>query len=270
MSVPDIRTRTGPRVTNMRTTLAGFSYWCFGAARMLAPYVLTLGLVLLTPPNANAANSNETKAEDFVQSSIDEGYAILNDSTLSVDERENRLRALLLMVIDLKRISAFTLGAYARSAPPAAIHSFADAFANFVTVIYERNLDVSGQTIRVTGSKVLAADDVIVTADVIRLTANRPPLKIAFRVRKTTTGNNAIVDLQAEGVWLALTQRSEFTAYLQQHGGDILELSGELESRAERIRAGTPGRSSSDNEAVHGVLRSTMLLGESLAAACAA
>jgi len=62
-------------------------------------------------------------------------------------------------------------------------------------------------------------------------------------------GNNSIVDSQAEGVWLALTQRSEFTAYRQEHGGDILQLAGDLESRAERIRAGAPARSSSGNAA---------------------
>jgi len=216
------------------------------ALRQCHAYVFALVLVLVAPPNVSAANSDKANpAETFVQNSVDKGHAILNDSTASVGERENRFRAHLLTVIDLKRVSTFTLGPYARGASMAAILSFENAFADFVTAVYQRSLDIDGQTIRVTGSVARATDDVIVTADVTRVAVKDAPSKIAFRVRKTDNGNDAVVDFQAEGVWLALTQRDDFTAYLQQHGGDILQLAGELESRAERIRAGATARSSS-------------------------
>jgi phospholipid transport system substrate-binding protein len=222
------------------------------AALMRSACVLMLGLVLFTAPNASAANSDETgPAETFVQNSVDKGHAILNDPTASVGDRENRFRAHLLAVIDLKRISAFTLGPYTRGAPVTAIVSFEDAFADYVTAVYQRHLDVDGQTIRVTGSVRRATDDVIVTADVIRVTSKEPPSKIAFRVRKTDNGTDAVVDFQAEGVWLALTQRDEFTAYLQQHRGDIPQLAGELETRAERIRAGASARTASGGALAH-------------------
>jgi phospholipid transport system substrate-binding protein len=222
------------------------SLMCKKAARMLSACVFTFALALFSPPDASAANSDKPNpAETFVQNGVDKGHAILNDPTVSVGERESRFRAHLLTIIDLKRVSAFTLGPYARGAPIAAIASFENAFAEFVSAVYQRSLDVDGQTIRVTGSIARAADDVIVTADVIRATVKEAPSKIAFRVRKTDSGNDAVTDFQAEGVWLALTQRDDFTAYLQQHGGDILQLAEELESRTDRIRAGAAARSSS-------------------------
>ena len=49
-----------------------------------------------------------------------------------------------------------------------------------------------------------------------------------------------IVDLQVEGIWLALTQRDEFAAYLGQHGSNINLLTVELASRAMRLRADNP------------------------------
>jgi len=242
-TMQDTRNRTVLRSTNMCAMLVGFSCWCLNAARVLSPYLFTLALVLFASGNASAANADKANAaETFVQNSIDKGLAILNDSTGSADEREDRFRALLVTVIDFKRISAFTLGPYARGASDATIDSFANAFADLVTAILHRNLDVYGKAIRVTGSTTRGTDDVVVSADVIRTEVNEPPLKIAFRVRKTDKGNDAIVDVQTEGVWLALTQRDEFTGYLQQHGGDVLQLAGELESRRERIRGVGPGR----------------------------
>jgi ABC-type transporter MlaC component len=49
-----------------------------------------------------------------------------------------------------------------------------------------------------------------------------------------------VVDLQVEGIWMALTQRDEFAAYLGQHGSNVSLLTAELTSRATRLRADNP------------------------------
>ena len=205
--------------------------------------LLTFSLVALFSGVAGAVPLNQANvAEVFVQNSIDEGLAILNESTVSGEERERRFRALLVTVIDFKRISVFTLGRYARVASEADIDPFKGALADFVTAILHRNLDVDGLVVRVTHSVARAADDVIVNADVARPTAGEQSLRIAFRVRKTDQGNDVIVDVQVEGVWLVLTQRDEFSTYLQEHDGSILQLAGELKSRAGRLRGVGPMR----------------------------
>jgi ABC-type transporter MlaC component len=56
-------------------------------------------------------------------------------------------------------------------------------------------------------------------------------------VRRAKSGGTIITDLEIEGAWLAITQRAEFIAYLERHGGDVAELAMELEERAARIRA---------------------------------
>jgi len=242
VSVQTTRNRNVPHVATIQAILVDLYYRSLAVARVLAPYVFTMAFALIALPNAHAANSaTGSPAETFVQDSIDKGYAILNDSAVSADERANRFRAFLISVLDMKRIAAFTLGHYERGASVAELDDFDKAFTDYIAAIYQQKLDAyTGQTIHVTGSIVRAADDVIVNADTVGGASNQSPVNLAFRVRKNDNGNNSIVDVQVEGIWLALTQRDEFTDYLQQHGGDIHDLTSELGSRARGIHGDAP------------------------------
>jgi ABC-type transporter MlaC component len=61
---------------------------------------------------------------------------------------------------------------------------------------------------------------------------NAQPIKVAFRVRRSADGSPIVTDLQVEGVWLALLQRSDFSAFLQQNGGRIADLTADLQRLA--------------------------------------
>ena len=92
---------------------------------------------------------------------------------------------------------------------------------------------MGGGTIAVIGATARAADDVIVTA--CRAGSQSPTgtaMNLAFRVRKNAAGNDTIVDVMVGAISMAVTQRDEFSSYLSQHGGNIDELSAELERRA--------------------------------------
>ena len=184
----------------------------------------------LAPSDAYANNSAET----FVQSNIDKTYAILNDGALSATEREQKVRALLLSVVDVRRVAVFTLGPYARNASNDDLGMFEHAFGDYVTGVYQRGLDNYASP-KVTGSTERAADDVIV--NVTATTPNgKGQLQLAFRVRGTSGGGQSITDLQVEGAWLAIVQRAEFTAYLQQHNASIAGLATELDKRSTQLR----------------------------------
>jgi phospholipid transport system substrate-binding protein len=80
---------------------------------------------------------------------------------------------------------------------------------------------------------------VVVNADVVNPAAppNAPVIKAAFRVRKTMDGKPIITDMQVEGIWLALSQRSDFTGYLQQHGGNVAALTENLKMQIQQLGA---------------------------------
>src|SRR5215469_7479043 len=97
-------------ILRLRSAIDTLAYCSMVAMRILSPYLFAALLVALQPSVGHAA----APAEIFVQQNIDEGYTILNDGTLSAPERGEKLHALLLRIIDGKRIALFTLGVYAR------------------------------------------------------------------------------------------------------------------------------------------------------------
>jgi len=173
------------------------------------------------------------EAEAFVRSNIDKSYAILNRDA---SNRQAEFRALLLSIVDTRRIALFTLGPYARGQSQPDLDAFSAAFADYLVAVYKRGLDVyRGKMLDVIGSTERAPGDVIVNAVVDRQGASKT--HIDFRVRRQPGGANVITDLQIEGIWLALSQREEFAAYLQQHHGSIAELSSELQRKAAQMWA---------------------------------
>jgi phospholipid transport system substrate-binding protein len=195
---------------------------------------LFVAVFVVLSPIAHAA----TPAEQFVQQGLDKGYGILNDTSLSLGERGDNFRALLANTMDTKRVALFTLGIYARTTSDQELDRYASAFSEFVTAVLQHDLAGDpGETVTVTGSAARTPDDVIVTAKLNGSTrANGQPIDLGFRVRMDPTGNYELVDLLVEGVSMALAQRSDYTAWLQQHHGDVAALTSELKLRAKAFR----------------------------------
>ena len=58
-----------------------------------------------------------------------------------------------------------------------------------------------------------------------------------FRVR-ADSGKPVVVDFSVAGIWLALEERDQFTAFLGQNNGDIHTLISHLSELAKQFRAG--------------------------------
>jgi len=205
------------------------------SANVIWPVIMLVAIIFSAPATLAAAAS---PAESFVQQNIDKGYAILNAS-LSDEQRRAQFRTFMLGLTDTRRIGMFTLGQYANGASKADLDKFTDAFVDYAVAVYESRLSkYKGQTLKVTGSSERAADDIVVNADVVNPnSSNGQPFKVGFRVRKTSDGRPIIPDMQVEGVWLALSQRSDFTGFLQQHGGSVAALTDHLHMQAQQIHA---------------------------------
>jgi phospholipid transport system substrate-binding protein len=123
---------------------------------------LAAGLAVTSP--ALAANP----AEDFVQDNIHKGLEILNNKTLSTDQRRTQFEGFLLSLTDMKRIADFTLGQYRRSASPADVAAFEVAFQNYAVAVYQSYFaKYAGQSLKVTGSQARTPDDFIVATQLI-------------------------------------------------------------------------------------------------------
>jgi phospholipid transport system substrate-binding protein len=185
---------------------------------------------------ANAENAQEPSghaskaAEGFVAQNIAASLAILNNPALSEQQRSQQFEALLLNLTDMKRIALFTLGQYARTASPADQDAFVAAFRTYSEAVYRSYFNrFRGQTLTVVGSSARTPDDFIVSTQMIDHGdhSGQPPLAVDFRVR-TDEGKPVVTDLGIMGVWLALSQRDEFGAYLSAHGGSVAALTANM------------------------------------------
>ncbi len=202
--------------------------------------VLALGLVvagigLLGATPALAANPAET----YVQDNIHKGLDILNNKSLSVEQRRQQFASFLLGLTDMKRIANFTLGQYRRGKDGTPeLAAFEAAFQNYAVAVYQSYFaKYAGQTLKVTGSQARSPDDFIVATQLIDPNdrSGQAPLDVDFRVR-TDAGKPVVTDFSVAGIWLALEERDQFTSFLGQNNGSIPTLVKHLDDLAKQYR----------------------------------
>lgn len=219
----------------------------FGPAVFLpaASFFVAPVTTILTAPAAQAeSNSGQSAAESFVRSDLQRGMNILNNHALSDDERRAQLRDYLSSLIDIRHIAIFTLGPMRQYAKPAQIDAFVDAFRDYAIAAYESQLrNYSGQYLRITGSIETAPDDYIIRTVLVdpngRSSHEDDPIEVDFRVADDS-GRYAVTDLGIAGVWLALEERDQLSAFLEDHSGNFDALIVHLKVLTERLHRGAP------------------------------
>lgn len=181
------------------------------------------------PVRAQAAR--DASAEAFVQREAQHALQILNDRALSLSARKAAFRSFVDQAADVPRVTSFVLGRYRRQLSPDQYAAFAEAFREYANSVYESRLgQYHGEGFRVTGSIVRAPGDVVVTSQVVGGRFNTPAV-VDWRVINSG-GGWKVVDVEVQGVWLAITQQQDFTSTLANNRGDINVLIGQLRSAA--------------------------------------
>lgn len=210
------------------------------AASRTATLILSLALFasLATAPAQAMA-----PVESFVQTNIQKGLDILNNRKVSDNQRKQQFRDFLISLTDMRRTALFTLGAARRTAAPAELDDFANAFRDYAVAVYESRLGgYSGQTLKVTGSAERAPNDYIVTTVLADSSGNSPdkqPIQVDFRIDKDGS-KFTVLDASVVGVWLAIEERDQFTAFLAQHNDSVPALSAHLRELAARLQNTAP------------------------------
>lgn len=202
--------------------------------------VLAMALTIPAIPLIGASFAQAaTPAEAFISDNIQKGLGILNDPQLSAAQRGEQFEQLLITLTNMKRIALFTLGQYARTAPQADQDEFAAAFQSYSVAVYRSYLGLyAGQSLKVTGSSQRAPDDFIVSTVMVdpnNRGGQQQPLQVNFRVR-TDSGKPELTDFSVAGIWLALSQRDQFSAFLAQNHGDVKALISHLHEVAAGYR----------------------------------
>ena len=165
--------------------------------------------------------SFETEAEQLIQSTTDNAKKIILDSNIKINDKKKKIESIALEVVDVDGLGRFTLGSSRKDLNEIQLKKYTEIFRVFFAKnISSRLQNYSDQNIKVTGSKKISDNYVLVNSKMISKKDNQE-IKIDWRVFNI---NNKLVirDLVVEGLSLAKTQREEFGSILASKGFDGL------------------------------------------------
>jgi phospholipid transport system substrate-binding protein len=200
---------------------------------MVRAFLVMLSLFL---PVAALAQTpvRERDAEAFVSTKATEALRILNDKTLTLNDKARLFRGFVDETADVPRITGFVLGKYRRRLNADEYAEFSSLFREYAIDTYETRLnEYGGERLRVTGSTQRKPGDAVVVS-VIEGGDLDKPQPVKWRVIKS--GNDwRVVDVEVLGVWLAITQQQEFVALMDNAGGKAQPLLNELRDRLAKV-----------------------------------
>jgi phospholipid transport system substrate-binding protein len=190
-----------------------------------------------TPDRAAfAQDSRDAGAEQFVAIQAQRAITLLDDKSGTGGARLTAFRALVDQIADEPRITIFVLGKYARTITPAQQAQFTPVFREYVQNVYETQLsNFHGEKVRVTGSVARKPGDVVVNTEVYS-SDQRQPLPVAWRVLGSGSSWK-VIDVQASGIWLAITLQQDFVSTIDNHGGNIDALITQLKTKIQLKQA---------------------------------
>jgi phospholipid transport system substrate-binding protein len=204
--------------------------------RALVLATLALAVSVLAP-----AAEASPRGEEYIANNVGKGLAILTDKSIPEAQRREQFEHFLINLTDMHRIALYTLGQYRRGASQADLDTFANAFQNYAVAVYQSYFArYSGQTLKVIGSSPGSSN----TNEIVRTVLIDPndrsgqqPPEVDFRVY-FDKGAPSVLDFSYSGIWLAETERNDFTGFLGQNGGDLKALDAHLAELARQFKSG--------------------------------
>lgn len=186
-------------------------------------------LFMLAGVPAAFAQTDEAKA--FAQKIADDIMERVVKIKAPDSVKEQNFNAIFTQASDLKKIARFTLGRFAKTASEQDLQAYTTAFTdNVVDTWTQRFASYAGEKIVFTDARQENGKDVYVHSDLL-MADGVNKIEIVWRVSMKKDKTH-LVDLVVEGVSMILSYRNEYTAILQQNGGNIADLTEKLKNKA--------------------------------------
>ena len=164
----------------------------------------------------------------FVQSTVNRASEILTKN-ISQEEKINKLKVIAQETVDIKGVGFYSLGAARKNLNDEQKIQYFKLFEDYFLKSFSSRLsEYTNPEIDVLSKKVLSENYTIVNS-VLKGTAERPEVKIDWRIYTKDKDNPLIRDLIIEGLSLARTQKEEFASILNSNDGNIDSLFESLE-----------------------------------------
>jgi phospholipid transport system substrate-binding protein len=174
----------------------------------------------------------DARTEAYVQKNASEVLQSLNNPKLSATERTAAFSSYMDKFTDLDAVSNFVIGKYSRRFSDAELANYRKAFREYALTVYEVQLDsYRGEAVVVKNSVDRSDTDSIVNTVIKR--QDGKDMDVRWRVQGTE-GNYQVVDvaLNLDGnlIWLAIEQRAQFIALLDNSNGSSEKLIKKINS----------------------------------------
>jgi phospholipid transport system substrate-binding protein len=189
---------------------------------------LALFATLVFPVVPLKAASTDPKA--LVDGLVRQALALIRNNQLSDSARNQQFKILLGQNFDIPRISRFVLGRYWTAANANDLKAFNDLFEQWVVRIYSsRFKEYNGETVTVTDARPESDTSFVVQSQLIHPDGS-PPTQVDWHVSKKDNGFK-ILDVEVEGVSMALTERDEFASIIARNGGSVASLNQAMQQK---------------------------------------
>ncbi|MBP5343654.1 MAG: ABC transporter substrate-binding protein [Alphaproteobacteria bacterium] len=170
----------------------------------------------------------QNPAISFVDDLADDIISNVLTAEVTPEQKLETFRAAFTKAVDLKSVGQFVLGVYWRKANDADKQEFLDAFTEFTTKTWADRFDMyHGQDILFTGVRNAERNQYYVDSQI----QDKEPVEVIWRLRQKGDSYK-IIDIIVEGVSMAMSYRNEYSAVLQQNGGNVKALAEELRKKS--------------------------------------
>ncbi len=188
-------------------------------------------LTVLTAFSFNAnAQVNAQAAEKFIKDTTAKGIEQIINANISQTEKDKRFYDLLNGALDLDFIGQFVLGRNWRTATPEQRKEFIAVYRDLNIATWSKRFnEFKGKNFVFKGTTPSSSKGQIFVDTVVPMDQGEPA-KVVWRVREKN-GDYKIVDIIIEGVSLAQSARSEYTAFIKNNPGGIDALIADLQAK---------------------------------------
>ena len=178
--------------------------------------------------NSIISNSFSIEPDIFVQSTVNRASQVLSKN-ITKEEKIIELKIIAKETVDIKGVGFYSLGSARKDLDNNQKEKYSELFEDYFLKSFSSRLaEYTNPQIEVINKKILNKNYTIVNSLLVA-TANRPEIKIDWRIYTKNPDNPLIRDLIIEGLSLARTQKEEFSSILNSNDGDINALFKTLE-----------------------------------------
>ncbi|MFI5022973.1 MAG: phospholipid-binding protein MlaC [Alphaproteobacteria bacterium] len=203
--------------------------------RALVAVVACAALWPLLPPSPARAGDLPAAAAAFVTGVAGQAIAILENKSLSEDQRKANLARWLFANFDVRSMGLFALGGYAGGAVDGQRDAYVLAFKDYMIRNYFSRMAALGNEFSVSAASPDGEDTALVVSGIG--SRGEKPSRVEWRVRKQD-GALKVFDVIVQGSSLGWIQRADFGSVLQHNHGDIAQLMDLM--RVQKVGRDTP------------------------------